>query len=271
MGAQTDGKKNSTLQLTVVALFFAMLWTPLGQSAFLIEHWMRLGTFMAPILVLALTLDVRGIRSVEARRVWAVVFLLAYIGHQFEEHWIDVTGNLYSFYAYVNELIASIMQMSGDVEPPLTESAIFFINTSLVWLVGFLAIVLGSRQPFTVHAMMAISFINAISHIGASVLKWSYNPGLLTSILLFLPLSSAYIVHTIRREPWERRSLLGSIIWALLAHILMVGGLILANIYGYISERAYFVMLIGWSLVPSVITFTLPRRNTPLSARAGRS
>ncbi|MEL6896643.1 MAG: hypothetical protein AAFP90_11115 [Planctomycetota bacterium] len=30
---------------------FGMLWDPLGQHKFLIQHWMKVGKFMAPFLL----------------------------------------------------------------------------------------------------------------------------------------------------------------------------------------------------------------------------
>ena len=37
--------KNQTLTFSSIVLLFFMLWAPLGQYEFLIEHWMKIGNF----------------------------------------------------------------------------------------------------------------------------------------------------------------------------------------------------------------------------------
>ena len=43
--------RNGLIAATV-ALLFAMLWAPLGQTDFLVEHWMKVGTFAIPFFLL---------------------------------------------------------------------------------------------------------------------------------------------------------------------------------------------------------------------------
>ncbi|MEL7023064.1 MAG: HXXEE domain-containing protein [Pseudomonadota bacterium] len=256
------------LAALTLLVFFVMLWAPLGQRTLLVEHWMVIGTYLAPILLLvsAFNINANG-----ARRTWALVILVAYIAHQFEEHWVDALGNSYSFYAHVNALLHSMLEIDDPNLMPLTKSAIFFINTSLVWLVGLQAVVFGPKQPFTVHSIMSIALVNAISHVALAAITHSYNPGLVTSIFLFIPLALAYTAYVVRSQPWEMRAVWVSIGWAVIAHVLMVWGLIAANVSGLFSESVYVVLLIAWSLVPAILTVRFRREFTPLSARAGES
>ena len=133
--------RNGLIAATV-ALLFAMLWAPLGQTEFLVEHWMKVGTFAIPFFLLgalAFAPDGQSPRLAEPRTA-AGALLLAYIVHQFEEHWVDVTGATYAFYSQTNEMLLERLGAEPGAEFPLTREAIFVINTTLVWLVGALAI-----------------------------------------------------------------------------------------------------------------------------------
>ena len=44
-------KFTKPLLASIVLLFF-MLWAPLGQTEFLVQHWMKIGTFAIPFLLI---------------------------------------------------------------------------------------------------------------------------------------------------------------------------------------------------------------------------
>ncbi|MEO1731730.1 MAG: HXXEE domain-containing protein [Pseudomonadota bacterium] len=239
-----------TLVLPCIALAFALLWAPLGQHGFLVEHWMKVGAFMAPFVLLA-TFAARDFGSRAFYRdpqVLAALLLAAYIAHQVEEHWIDLTGAHYAFYSYVNALLSEVTRAPEGTEW-LSPAAIFVINTSLVWLVGALAIALAHRRSFPLLCMAAITLVNALSHVAAGLAKASYNPGLATSVLIFLPLA-LFVYHA------ERKAGIGlialSVVWAVLAHIVMVGGLVALRFTQVFTEPVYFAALVALSLLPAL-------------------
>ena len=90
-----------------LGLAFGMLWVPLGQHDFLVANWMKVGTFLAPFLLfMAATFRSPDAKPVHTDlAVLSVWMLVAYIVHQFEEHWIDVLGNEYAFFDTVNALL----------------------------------------------------------------------------------------------------------------------------------------------------------------------
>lgn len=237
--------------LSLLFLSFALLWVPLGQTAFLIEHWMKVGTFMAPFLTMtAVAFRAPGAGPMRSDiKVLSVLMLVAYIAHQFEEHWIDLTGQTYAFYGYVNALVVQTLDAPAGTEI-LTPEAIFVINTALVWLVGALAIVRAPAHAFPSLAMAAIILINAIAHIAAAVRGWAYNPGLLTSVLIFVPISLWFYGVVLRRGAATRADVVIALAWAVMAHVIMVFGMIAANWLKLFSETVYFAMLVLWALVP---------------------
>ncbi|MEM6277843.1 MAG: HXXEE domain-containing protein [Verrucomicrobiota bacterium] len=229
-----------------------MLWIPLGQHDFLFEHWMKVGVFMAPFLAFLSTAKVDD--SAEEFRfdlsLVSLTLLIAYIFHQFEEHWIDLFGNRYAFKPYVNQLLVERLGVENEVEGPLTDAGVFVINTSLVWLVAFLAIWRGPRHNFPVFCLASIVVINALSHIAVGILASEYNPGLLTSIVLFLPLGLAAYLWTFRSASGNAREVLASILWGVLGHIIMIAGMIASGVYGIFPEVVYFCLLVAWSVLP---------------------
>lgn len=240
-------RRGSSFALLVLG--FAMLWLPLGQHDFLIAHWMKVGTFMAPFL-LFVALAFKG-ETVEGPdlQFLSLLMLVAYIIHQFEEHWIDLTGATYAFSPYVNALLQNA---SGAPETTviLSPLAILVINTSLVWLVGFLAVLLSPRRVFPYLCMAAIILVNAVSHIVAAITTFSYNPGVATSALIFLPMAW----FAFRSVPQASRGVkLASIGWAVFAHIVMIGGALGANRFELFPEVVYFSMLVAISIAPAFL------------------
>lgn len=233
---------------------FAMLWVPVGQHDFLLLHWMKVGAFMAPFLLLfAFAMrDAQDRTSIP--QLFAVFMLIAYIAHQFEEHWIDVFGNAFAFQGSVNALILGVLGVEtvSEGEPEiLTRASIFVINTSLVWLVGALAIWSGAKLVAPVVAMIAIALVNAASHIASALAMGAYNPGLVTSIYIFAPLCIFCYVSLWQKSFATGPQIMWSLAWSLVAHIIMVAGVIAANWWRLFPETAYFVLLIMWSILPT--------------------
>ncbi|MEM6521637.1 MAG: hypothetical protein AAF722_20165, partial [Cyanobacteria bacterium P01_C01_bin.70] len=77
----TQLMNNSKLAFAAILLLFLMLWVPLGQSEFLIENWMKLGTYAAPlVLFVFFSTRTEKTRSVSIDiKLMSVLFLVAYI------------------------------------------------------------------------------------------------------------------------------------------------------------------------------------------------
>ena len=82
---------DSKISLSTILLLFFMLWAPLGQYDFLIENWMKLGTYAIPlILFMFFSFTKEHTDSILSNtELMSVLLLVAYLIHQFEEHWID--------------------------------------------------------------------------------------------------------------------------------------------------------------------------------------
>ena len=106
-----------------------------------------------------------------------------YMFHQFEEHGIDVLGRRYAFL----EFFCSTLHPSG-VQCQFNEISILSINVGFVWVASTIGAIYGPREPIVGAAgCLAVPAINMFAHIIPAVATGHYNPGLLTSLVLFLP------------------------------------------------------------------------------------
>ncbi|MEM0922403.1 MAG: HXXEE domain-containing protein [Pseudomonadota bacterium] len=234
---------------------FGMLWLPLGQHHFLFEHWMKLGTFMAPFLLLiAFAFGPAHESSPELSiRLFSLWLLIAYIAHQFEEHWVDLYGSIYAFKPFLNAMLLERLGGEDGASPPLSDAGVFVINTSLVWLVAGFAIWRGASHVFPALCMASIVLVNAISHIGAAVSAGAYNPGLLTAAVVFIPLSIWVYVRLVRSGAASGLEAAASLLWGFLGHVVMILGIIASGWWMVVPELLFFAVLIAWSISPVFI------------------
>jgi hypothetical protein len=106
-----------------------------------------------------------------------------YMLHQYEEHAGD------RFRLWVNNMLGH-----GNV---LTPIATFWINSLLVWLLDIVALYLACFVDLSLGLIaIYLPLVNAFGHIIPLIIKRQYNPGVATSIAIFLPIGvlSAYVV-----------------------------------------------------------------------------
>lgn len=145
----------------------------------LATHWVTGAGFMAAVQLALLPLLAAALPA-----AFVLIFLHGpvYMIHQVEEHAGD------RFRAFANA------RVFGGREA-LTTDAVLVINLPVVWGLNLgafyaafaLAPGLGLVAPY---AML----VNALTHIGARVKLGRYNPGLVSALALFLPLSIATLV-----------------------------------------------------------------------------
>ncbi|MEO1281481.1 MAG: HXXEE domain-containing protein [Pseudomonadota bacterium] len=144
----------------------------------LVCNWVY-GGFLAGLALLAVfPLTTNGW---PASLAFTFLALPIYMIHQYEEHDDD------RFRQFVNTHF-------GDGREVLTRGDVFWINIIGVW-VAIIAVVWLAWEVDVGYGLIAayLLLINAVVHIGQAIKLRSYNPGLITSIALFLPLG-AYLL-----------------------------------------------------------------------------
>ncbi len=144
----------------------------------LVDNWVY-GGFLAALLLLAL-----GPLFVVAwppHLIAVFLCLPAYMIHQYEEHDND------RFRVYMNRLI-------GKGNEVLTKQAVFVTNIVGVWGVLAAALWLAAfKSGFGLIAAYLL-LLNALLHIGPAIGIRRYNPGLMTAMVVFLPLGGYCLV-----------------------------------------------------------------------------
>ena len=135
---------------------------------------------------------------------WIILFPATYLLHIAEEYW--------------GGFALRTTELTGLAVP---ETA-FLAANSLFWVLMSSAVVLVLRRPShapLVVALATIVTINAMLHIGGSLLSASYSPGLATGVLLWLPLGVAVLVrgHRVLSE----RSFCSGVLIGAVAHVLV--------------------------------------------------
>jgi|APCry1669189034_1035192.scaffolds.fasta_scaffold09102_2 hypothetical protein len=151
----------------------------------LISYWVY-GGFLAAFLLLALT--------PLFTRFWDLPLILVYLQlpvymlHQLEEHDDD------RFRRFINHLI-------GGGRDVLSKGAVFVINVPGVWGVNLLSILLA----FSVHLGFGLigvylTLVNGLVHVAQAIRLRSYNPGLVSALVLFIPVGGFALAYVIRTE-----------------------------------------------------------------------
>jgi hypothetical protein len=104
--------------------------------------------------------------------------LIIYMIHQIEEHlWPG------GFRQFANARVFK----SGDDDWPVSEGGVALVNVGYVWLPILFAALFPGPLRWLGLGWVGLTLINGISHIVTSIRFRGYNPGLVTSIVLFLP------------------------------------------------------------------------------------
>jgi hypothetical protein len=223
--------------------------------------WPYIGLGAAGLLALLLLTDnLRSDKSVSRWKdlVWLTwTGTLAYLIHQFEEHGIDVTG---APYAFRGSLCASVgFADAGNCRIPF--SFITAVNVAAIWLAGPAAALLGRRWPVLALAFFSIPFVNALAHIAPMVGSGHYNPGVVTAIVLFLPLSLWTFHVAIRGYGLGWRAVTATVFAGVVLHAVLMGSL---RVYlgGHIDVVTLDVIQILNPALGGLIVLALGRRAT---------
>jgi len=173
----------------------------------LIHEWPYAALFTAVFLLLMLPF----ISPLGLALTLIYLQLPLYMLHQFEEHDQD------RFRKFANQWLA------GGKEA-FTPLGIFVINSAGVWGLDLLALYLAFYVDLA-FGLVAIylPLVNAVSHIVAALVKRCYNPGLWTSLVLFLPLGgwALMVVSKACQAGWTQQA--AALTAAILVHALIMG------------------------------------------------
>jgi len=169
----------------------------------LVDNWVY-GGFLAGVLLLALT----PVLARDWPLALTLVFLAlpVYMLHQYEEHDAD------RFHHKINDLF-------GRGQDVLPSGAIFVINIPVVWGVNAASFTLATIDLGWALIALYTLIANAVVHIVQAGVARAYNPGLVTAIVLFLPLGIFGSLEVMRATPVSQMQQVIALLVAIGAHI----------------------------------------------------
>jgi len=169
----------------------------------LVDNWVY-GGFLAGLLLLVLT-------PVLARD-WSLALTLVFLAlpiymlHQYEEHDAD------RFHRKINDLF-------GKGQDVLPSGAIFVINIPVVWGVNAVSFALATTDLGWALIALYTLTANAVVHIAQAAVARAYNPGLVTAIVLFLPLGIFGSLEVMRATPVSEMQQVVALLVAIGTHV----------------------------------------------------
>ncbi len=138
------------------------------------NNWAKLSVFLAIIVTLIIYFFIKPYNIV-LFLIW--IQLPIYLLHQFEEH------NWNGFKNYVNRSVFKVIE--GDY--PLNNKIIFWVNIPIVWILIPIFAVLSTLNIMLGLWIPYFAVFNSLSHVIFSIRNREYNPGLIVSLMLGIP------------------------------------------------------------------------------------
>lgn len=136
---------------------------------------------------------------------WAWLFPASYLVHIVEEYWGGFPAWIARFWG---------------VESSLSNFLSWNVGALVMMAVGVVLVLKTKSYRWLLVSYGAVVLINGLAHSIASVLTKSYSPGLVSGLLLFVPLGAITLVRA--RRYVNRRTFRAGIIVGILMHIFVV-------------------------------------------------
>lgn len=214
--------------------------------------WIGLGISALLLILLFATNIFRSKLDISRWRdpVWlAWLAPAAYMVHQFEEYGIDMFGKAFAF----PDVLCAANGLPAYPECSVPEATFAAINVPGIWIAGLVCALLSRKHTLIGLSLYAIFSTNAIAHIGVAIATSTYNPGVLTSFLIQLPLS-VWVFYAMSGNKAVRKSGLVTLFFAgvLLSAVLL--GSVKSFARGMISGEILIAIQI---LNPALVLFVV--------------
>jgi hypothetical protein len=257
--SQDEPPQKSVVWLLGVACVVLGANTLEPVAAYLEHRWPLIGLGGSLFIVLMLTAHNRETEWTDRLARFNWVLLAAYLLHGFEVDGVDLYGREFYFLEYAK-------QTRGMNLNPVD---ILRMNTVAIWLILLCAVWGGERLRWTGLAGAGVVLANGLLHTGNALALGEYNPGLATSLALFLPLSVAYYRHALNALGVSRWEVAGGVLFGLAGHALLP---ILISQHMPLSILVFFAFLpLGANAAASLASGRNPtQRSTARPGRPGR-
>lgn len=145
---------------------------------FLYKYWAKAGAVIAALILLyVFVIQKNHIALLDKFILLNLAFLML---HQFEEY--VYPGGFKDFFNY------RLYNPMGFFRNKLTDKGIIWVNVFLGWGMNILVYLFFKGNTAAVLAVITILLINGLLHFITAFSQQSYNPGVVTGAVLFIPL-----------------------------------------------------------------------------------
>ena len=172
------------------------------------KNWAKLCLFLSIIVTLLIYIFIRPDNFL-LFLIW--IQLPIYLLHQFEEH------NWNGFKNYVNRAVFKVK----EDDFPLNDKIIFWVNIPIVWILIPIFAGLSSTNIMFGLWIPYFAVFNSLSHVIFSIRNQEYNPGLIVSLVLGIPVGiyALIIFYSYIQVPLLFSAI--SILFAILLHVIV--------------------------------------------------
>jgi Protein of unknown function with HXXEE motif len=180
----------------------------------LYDNWAKLSVFLAIIVTILIYVFVKP-ENIVLFLIW--IQLPIYLLHQFEEH------NWKGFKNYINRKVFKVKE--GDF--PLNDKIIFWVNIPIVWILIPIFASLSSINLMFGLWIPYFAVFNSLTHVIVSIRNREYNPGLIVSIILGIPVGVYALIIFYSYIAVPAIISIISIFFAILLHLIIFGSIML--------------------------------------------
>jgi hypothetical protein len=182
--------------------------------------WIGLAGALVLLALLFGSKSLRGDPSSSRWRdlVWlSWMALVAYLLHNVEEYGVDLLGQRHAFPA----ALCALLRVPPYPDCPIPPSFFLAVNIPLFWVLGPIGALLSRRHPLVGLSLYSVIVINGLIHVLSAVATGSYNPGLLTAVVVFLPLSLWVGYACFGRGGLSHKAMALLIVWGIVLHAIL--------------------------------------------------
>ncbi len=180
------------------------------MTNWLYKNWAKLSVLLA-IAVTLLVIYFIKLENIVLFLIWMQIPI--YLLHQFEEHAWN------GFKNYINKKVFQVQ----DGDYPLNDKNIFWINIPIIWI---LMPIFAGLSSFNIMFGLWIPYfavLNSLSHVIFSIRNREYNPGLIVSLILGIPVGIYALIIFYSYIAVPAINSIISIFFAILLHVVIFG------------------------------------------------
>ncbi len=176
----------------------------------LYNNWAKLSVLLAIVLTTYIIIFIKP-ENILLFLIWIQIPI--YLLHQFEEHAWN------GFKNYINKKVFKVQE--GNF--PLNEKNIFWINIPIIWILMPIFAGLSSINIMFGLWIPYLAVFNSLSHVIFSIRNREYNPGLIVSLILGIPVGIYALIVFYSYIAVPVIISIISIFFAVLLHIIIFG------------------------------------------------